>query len=126
MALRRARAGIIVTLAIITPAFGLLVTQAKGESSPPKVTLTPEQVKWAPVASLRPGAQSAVILGAPDKPGPYAYRVKFPPNFQAQAHSHPENRTYTVLSGTFYQGLGDKFDEARLVARPAGSIPVVR
>jgi quercetin dioxygenase-like cupin family protein len=121
MALRQSRAPIIVTLAIMIPALGLLVAQAKGESPIPKVTLTPDQVKWAPVPSLLPGAQSAVILGAPDKPGPYAYRVKFPPNFQVQAHSHPENRTYTVLSGTFYQGLGDKFDDAKLMARPAGS-----
>jgi quercetin dioxygenase-like cupin family protein len=121
MTLRRYRAVIVVAFAIVTPALGLLVTQAKGESSPPKVVVTPDQVKWAPVASLRPGALSAVVLGAPDKPGPYAYRVKFPKNFQVQAHSHPENRTYTVLSGTFYQGLGDKFDEAKLMARPAGS-----
>jgi quercetin dioxygenase-like cupin family protein len=121
MTFRRSRTVIIVAFAIITPALGLLVAQAKGESSQPKVVVTPDQVKWAPVTSLRPGAQSAVVLGAPDKPGPYAYRVKFPPNFQVEAHSHPDNRTYTVLSGTFYQGLGDKFDETKLMARPAGS-----
>src|SRR5450755_2592106 len=121
MTLRRSRFVILVTLAITIPALGFLVTQAKGESSPTTVTLTPDQVKWAPVASLQPGAQSAYLLGAPDKAAPYAYRVKFPPNFKVQAHSHPENRTYTVLSGTFYQGLGDKFDEAKLKARPAGS-----
>jgi quercetin dioxygenase-like cupin family protein len=120
MALRRSRPAIIVSLVIITSAFGLLVTQAKGES-PATVILTPDQVKWAPVASLLPGAKSAVILGAPDKPGPYGYRVKFPKNFHVQPHTHPESRNYTVLSGTFYQGVGDKFDEAKLMARPAGS-----
>ena len=61
------------------------------------------------------------MFGSPDKPGPYVYRVKFPPHFQVEAHSHPDNRTYTVLSGTFYQGVGEKFDEAKLMARPAGS-----
>jgi quercetin dioxygenase-like cupin family protein len=118
---RRTKAVITVALAIAIPAFGLLVTQANGESSQQKVILTPDLVKWAPVASLRPGAQSAVMLGSPDKPGPYVYRVKFPPHYQVEAHSHPDNRTYTVLSGTFYQGLGDKFDESALMARPAGS-----
>jgi quercetin dioxygenase-like cupin family protein len=118
MTLRRSR---LLGIGSIVTALGLLVARAYGESPSPKVILTPDQVKWAPVASLRPGAQSAVMLGAPDKPGPYVYRVKFPPNFKVDAHSHPDNRTYTVLSGTFYQGLGDKFDETKLMARPAGS-----
>ena len=118
---RRSRAVITVALAIAIPAFGLLMSRVNGESSQQKVILTPDLVKWAPVASLRPGAQSAVMLGSPDRPGPYVYRVKFPPHFQVEAHSHPDNRMYTVLSGTFYQGLGDKFDEAKLMARPAGS-----
>ena len=117
----RSRAVVIVALATLVPAFGLLLAQTRGESPSPKVILTPDQVKWASVASLRPGAQSAVILGTPDKPGPYVYRVKFPPHFQVEAHSHPDNRMYTVLSGTFYQGLGDKFDETKLMARPGGS-----
>jgi hypothetical protein len=101
--------------------FGYLSAQGVTKTAQAKVTLTPDQVKWAPVSSLLPGAFSAVIFGAPDKPGPYAYRVKFPPNFHVQPHSHPETRTYTVLSGTFYQGEGDKFDESKLMARPAGS-----
>jgi hypothetical protein len=118
MTLRRSR---LVGIGSIVTALGLLVARAYGESPSPKVILTPDQVKWAPVASLRPGAQSAVMLGAPDKPGPYVNRVKFPSSFKVDAHSHPDNRTYTVLSGTFYQGLGDKFDETRLMARPASS-----
>jgi quercetin dioxygenase-like cupin family protein len=118
---RRSRAVITVALAIAIPAFGLLMSRVNGESSQQKVILTPDLVKWAPVASLRPGAQSAVMLGSPDRPGPYVYRVKFPPHFQVEAHSHPDNRMYTVLSGTFYQGIGDKFDETKLMARPAGS-----
>ena len=121
MTSRRSKAVITLALAIAIPAFGLLMRRANGESSQPKVILTPDLVKWAPVASLRPGAQSAVMLGSPDKPGPYVYRVKFPPHFQVEAHSHPDNRTYTVLSGTFYQGVGEKFDETKLMARPAGS-----
>jgi quercetin dioxygenase-like cupin family protein len=47
--------------------------------------------------------------------------VKFPANFTVQAHSHPEDRTYTVISGTWYIGYGDKLDSAKLKALPAGS-----
>jgi quercetin dioxygenase-like cupin family protein len=31
-------------------------------------------------------------------------------------HRHPEDRIYTVLSGAFYIGLGEEFDESRLTA----------
>lgn len=117
----QSRACLVVALASLAPASGPLVARTKGEPSPAKVTLTPDQLKWAPVPSLLPGAMSTVVFGEPSKAGPYAYRVKFPRNFKVQPHSHPESRTYTVLSGTFYQGEGDTFDESKLMARPTGS-----
>ena len=37
-------------------------------------------------------------------------------------HTHPDEwRTAVVLSGTIYFGLGDKWDEAKLQPRPAGT-----
>ena len=39
----------------------------------------------------------------------------------SHAHSHPESRAYTIISGTWYVGYGDKFDAAKLKALPAGS-----
>jgi quercetin dioxygenase-like cupin family protein len=40
-------------------------------------------------------------------------------------HSHPEDRVYTVISGVFYIGLGDKFDADKLHAYPPGSVIVL-
>ena len=40
-------------------------------------------------------------------------------------HRHPEDRVYTVMSGVFYIGLGDRFDEDKLVAYPPGSVVVL-
>ena len=40
-------------------------------------------------------------------------------------HWHPEDRIYTVISGVFYIGLGDRFDADRLQAYPAGSVIVL-
>ena len=40
-------------------------------------------------------------------------------------HTHPEDRVYTVISGIFYIGLGDEFDEAKLQAFPPGSVIVL-
>jgi quercetin dioxygenase-like cupin family protein len=45
-------------------------------------------------------------------------------DFQARLpnpHTHPDNRTYTVISGTWYVGFGTEFDESKLIALTAGS-----
>jgi len=95
---------------------------ARADDAPNKdVTVTPKQVKWAPHPSLPPGAQVAVLFGAPNKAGPYVARVKFPPHYQVPAHMHSDDRTYTYLSGTLYEANGEKFSESALVAIPPGS-----
>ena len=40
-------------------------------------------------------------------------------------HRHPEDRVYTVMSGVFYIGLGDKFDGDKVEAYPPGSVIVL-
>jgi hypothetical protein len=40
-------------------------------------------------------------------------------------HKHPEDRIYTVLSGVFYIGLGEEFDENLLSAYGVGSVRVL-
>jgi quercetin dioxygenase-like cupin family protein len=56
--------------------------------------------------------------------GPYLYRVRFPKGRIVKAHSHPDERTCTVLSGTWYIGWGEQYDAARLKPLPAGSFYV--
>jgi quercetin dioxygenase-like cupin family protein len=85
----------------------------------------PDQVKWTRSASIPPGGQSAILYGDPRKPGLYVTRVKLPADYRIAPHVHPEERVYTVISGTFYIGFGDKFDPARLLAFPPGSVIVV-
>ncbi len=81
--------------------------------------ITVEELKWRP--GRVPGHEIAPLIGDSRQPGPYVERVKFPPNSVSHAHSHPDNRTYTVISGTWYIGYGDKLDPAKLKALPAGS-----
>ena len=40
-------------------------------------------------------------------------------------HRHPEDRIYTVMSGVFYVGLGDRFDGDKVAAYPPGSVIVL-
>jgi len=45
------------------------------------------------------------MAGSPAKPAPYAARVKIPADMKVMSHTHPEDRVYTVVSGTWYIGL---------------------
>ena len=40
-------------------------------------------------------------------------------------HRHPEDRIYTVISGVFYIGLGEVFDESKLMTFGPGSVVVL-
>src|SRR5262245_41485604 len=83
------------------------------------VTVTPDKLLWKPGRVA--GVENSDLVGDSGKQGPYIQRAKFPANFKVQPHTHPEERTYTVLAGTWYVGWGEKFDEAKLIALPAGS-----
>jgi quercetin dioxygenase-like cupin family protein len=68
---------------------------------------------------------NATVVGDPTKPGPYTIRVKVPSGVKLMPHKHPEDRVYTVISGVFYIGLGDRFDAEKLQAYPPGSVVVL-
>jgi quercetin dioxygenase-like cupin family protein len=85
----------------------------------------PDDIEWKPFAAFPPSARLAVIVGKPMEAGPYTIRVKVPHGVKLMPHKHPEDRVYTVISGVFYIGLGEKFDEEKLEAYPAGSVIVL-
>ena len=89
------------------------------------VHFAPDEIQWKPTPSIPAGGESAVLYGNPGKRGLFVTRVKLPADYRIEPHTHPEERLYTVISGTFYIGFGDKFDPDRLHAFPAGSVFVV-
>ena len=84
-----------------------------------------EDIQWKPFAAFPPEARLAILVGDPSKPGPYVIRVKLPGGIKLMPHRHPEDRVYTVISGVFYIGLGDVFDESKLNAFAPGSVVVL-
>jgi quercetin dioxygenase-like cupin family protein len=88
-------------------------------------SILPEQIDWKPFPAFPPTARLAVVVGEPTKPGPYVIRVKVPSGVKLMPHRHPEDRIYTVISGVFYIGLGDRFDPDKLKAYPPGSVIVL-
>jgi quercetin dioxygenase-like cupin family protein len=88
-------------------------------------SILPEEVHWKSFPAFPASARLAVLVGEPAKEGPYLVRVKVPANVKLMPHKHPEDRIYTVISGIFYIGLGDRFDEEKLQAYPPGSVVVL-
>lgn len=84
-----------------------------------------EDIDWKPFAEFPPSVRLAVVVGQPAQEGPYTIRVKVPHDVKLMPHRHPEDRVYTVISGIFYIGLGDKFDAGKLVAYPPGAVIVL-
>ena len=90
------------------------------------VMAMPNDLKWADVPSLPPGAKIAVIEGPLNQAVPFTFRLKLPANYMIPAHSHPAIERVTVLSGTFNLGTGDKFDKSKVHALPAGAITIMQ
>jgi len=88
-----------------------------------------EDLEWKPFPAFPPTVRLAVIVGHPSEAGPYTIRVRVPRGVKLMPHRHPEDRVYTVISGVFYIGLGDRFDadSCRPIRRAASSFcPVPR
>jgi quercetin dioxygenase-like cupin family protein len=84
-----------------------------------------EDIVWKPFPAFPPAARLAVLVGDPTKLGLYLIRVKLPAGTKMLPHRHPEDRIYTVISGVFYIGLGEEFDESKLSANAPGSVLVL-
>jgi len=88
--------------------------------------VTPNDLKWADVPSLPPGAKIAVIEGPMTEAVPFTVRVKLPADYKVPAHWHPAAERVTVLSGTFNIGMGDKLDPQKTTALGPGSVIIMQ
>lgn len=94
---------------------GVTETDARGF-----VRLAPDEVTWVdyPGEAGKLGMKQAYLYGHPSKPGLYVIRLRFPPGVMSRPHSHPDDRIAVVLKGTWWTGVGDKFDPAS--TKPVG------
>jgi anti-sigma factor ChrR (cupin superfamily) len=68
------------------------------------------------------GAELAVIEGDPTaSSGDFTIRLKMPDGYKIAPHWHPKRENITVISGNFKAGMGDKFDETKMMTLPTGS-----
>ena len=88
-------------------------------------SVLPEDIDWQPFPAFppRPGSPSWSVIRP--SPVPYVVRVKLPSGVKLMPHRHQEDRVYTVMSGVFYIGLGERFDDGKLEAYPPGAVIVL-
>jgi quercetin dioxygenase-like cupin family protein len=87
--------------------------------------IRPDDIDWKPFPAFPPTVRLAVMAGRPSEKELYTIRVKVPDGVKLMPHKHPEDRMYTVISGVFYIGLGDRFDASRLEAFSPGTVIVL-
>jgi hypothetical protein len=99
---------------------GMLSLSSAAELNPAALAYKlPDQIPWGPVNAA--GAQSAVVVGDPNKPGFYVVYNKWTKgNHFSRPHFYPNDRYIVVLQGTWWVGTGTKFDPVITTPMPAG------
>ena len=91
-----------------TPLLSLLASSGPGDD-----------IQWGPAPAIFPkGAEMAVLQGDPSKAEEFTVRLRMPNGYKIAPHTHPTVENVTVLKGTFFAGMGEKFSEANLKAFP--------
>jgi len=84
---------------------------ALAQSHPSQAFITPKELKWVPAPpSLPKGATIAVLQGDPSKPGPFVMRIQTPGGYKVSPHWHSQDEYLTVISGTLFIGIGDRYE----------------
>jgi quercetin dioxygenase-like cupin family protein len=83
----------------------------------------PDSMPWSGPPAI-PGLKGAWLLGSEQASGTYVQRVVLAAGARIPAHTHPDTRYSTILSGTLYVAFGAKPADADFVAVPAGALYV--
>jgi hypothetical protein len=108
------------TRALVLAGIGMVLLPAtigsQGTVDPKAVEFQkPDEIKF--VRNAAGTQETAVLFGDPAKAGPYVIRLRWLPGNMSRPHSHPNDRFFVVISGTWWLGSGEKFD-------PNSTVPV--
>lgn len=108
--------------AIMAVSYGIATAQtsATGAGAAPTI-VTLSDTKWTPGTGMMKGVDVAVLAGDPTKSGPYTVRLRIPANTKLPPHYHGDVENVTVISGALWVGLGDKFDESKMMELAPGT-----
>jgi len=124
-------------LALATLGFSLGITAfpvAQGEADKDMTVLMngnfvsadPENVKWVRNKSAPYGMMIVMLYGDPSQPGPYIFRAKMASGYKLPPHRHPDERVVTILKGTYWSGVGERYDPMKMNEFQAGAFYVTK
>ena len=92
---------------------------------PAFISVEASKLKWVDAPSVGPGAKIALIEGDLKAAEPFTFRLKLPPNLKVGVHTHPTFERVTIISGSLYFAIGDKFDTGKAKEYKLGDAFVV-
>src|SRR3989454_12200144 len=96
--LRFPKTGWMIRLVLMTTLFMWIGVSNAADLDPKAISIQlPKDIKW--VSNPNAGAETAVLLGDPTKPGLYVILQKRLPHHNSLPHFHPHDRYMYVLSG---------------------------
>jgi quercetin dioxygenase-like cupin family protein len=102
------------------------VSEQAARTHPEHRAILPGEFQWVDAPpSLPKGAKVAVIHGDFTAPQIFAMRLSVPAGYKIPPHWHPADEHVTVISGEFYMGTGEAWDESKARALPAGSVGIM-
>jgi quercetin dioxygenase-like cupin family protein len=90
------------------------------------VTADPETIKWEKMKSTPYGMRMVLLYGDPEKPGPFIFRAKMPSGYKLPPHRHGDERIVTVLKGTYWSGVGERYDPMKMKEFQPGAFYVTK
>ncbi|HEX6705730.1 MAG TPA: cupin domain-containing protein [Albitalea sp.] len=111
---------------VLAVACALGVSGVAAQTVPGHSMVAPAELKWVDLPSLPPGAKMALLEGPMNEAMPFTARLRFPAHYRIPAHWHPAIEHVSVLSGTFYMGVGETLDTAGGMAVPTGGFAVMQ
>jgi anti-sigma factor ChrR (cupin superfamily) len=101
--------------AVLGPVYG----QEKKDTPAPTKIVHFGDLKWTPIFK---GCELAPVAGNPDAEGaPFVVRLRCADGAKIPPHWHPTDENVTVLKGTFLAGMGETFDETKMMTMNAGN-----
>src|SRR5262245_14144223 len=97
---------------LIAVLFAVLGAASPVQEGP--VLILPADLKWADAPpSLPKGSWFCVLQGDPSKEEMFTLRLKLPADYKVPPHTHPTSESVTVLGGTLFMSMGDRFDASK-------------
>ena len=93
--------------------------QEKTEAGAAHKIVRARDLKWSPIIK---GYELASVSGDPAADGTaFVVRIRCVDGAKIPAHWHPTDENVTVIKGTFLVGMGEKFDETKLITMNVGN-----